>query len=120
MPRDIRGFFTRSAGLLVLLLTLGACTEYAYIPPPGPEGQACVSQCRFDQQQCRAFHDGEYQRCLATRNFAMAAYNRCVASRALGCVPPPACMNQGWRCGNDFDQCFRGCGGRIEEVQPRR
>lgn len=110
----------RSWVLLLAFFALGACTEYAYIPPPGPEGRACVSQCQFDQQQCRAFADRDYQHCNASRNFAMAAYNRCVQSRGMGCVQPPACLNQSWRCSGDFDRCFRGCGGRIEEVEPRR
>jgi len=104
----------------VALLFLGACTEYAYIPPPGPAGQACVAQCAFHQQQCRAFAQQDHQQCLAGRNFALAAYNRCVQARGRGCVQPAACIDQGWRCSDEYDRCFLACGGRIEEVQPRR
>lgn len=110
----------RLAGPMLALFVLGACTEYAYIPPPGPQGQACVAQCGFQRQQCQSFANQDYQQCQASRNFAMAAYNRCVQSRAMGCVQPPTCISQSWRCGGEYDECFRGCGGRIEEVQPRR
>lgn len=120
MPRSINGFFTRAAGLLMLLFMLGACTEYAYIPPPGPQGEACVSRCGFERQQCRAVINQDYQQCQATRNFALSAYNRCVSSGRRGCVQPHECRNHSWRCDDEYDQCFRGCGGRIEEVQPRR
>jgi len=120
MVHGIKRIFTRGAGLLLMLFVLGACTEYAYIPPATGAGQACVSQCGFQRQQCQSFANQDYQQCVSSRNFAMASYNRCVRSGRRGCVQPPTCFNQSYRCSGEYDQCFRGCGGRIEEVQPRR
>jgi hypothetical protein len=120
MVRNITGCWRRGSALLLLLLTLGACTEYAHIPPPGPQGQACVSQCGFGRQQCQAIANQDFQQCQASRNFALASYNRCVRSGQRGCVQPPSCFSQSYRCSGEYDECFRSCGGRIEEIQPRR
>lgn len=103
--------------LLVPIALLGACTQYDYLPPPTPEGQSCVAQCRMMRAQCVSQHDLQLQQCNMMRSTAMNSYNRCRAAGGRNCVEPPFCTGGSYQCTAPFDECFRACGGRIVQAK---
>lgn len=104
----------RAALPALAFLTVGACTNYEYIRPATPEGQACVAQCTMMRSQCVAQQNAQLQQCNMMRSAALTSYNRC---RAAGggnrCVEPPHCTGGSYQCSQPYDDCFRACGGKI-------
>ncbi len=113
LPRRLRAILS-----VLALLTLGACTQYQYIPPPTPEGRSCVAQCTMMRSQCQSQENFQVQQCNMMRSAALTSYNRC---RAAGgghrCVEPPICTGGSWQCSGPYDDCFRACGGQIVPVK---
>jgi hypothetical protein len=107
----------RAALPVLAFLAIGACTNYEYIRPATPEGQACVAQCSMMRSQCAAQQDFQLQQCNMMRSTALTSYKRC---RAAGggnrCVQPPICTSGSYRCSGLYDDCFRACGGKIVAV----
>lgn len=108
-----------------LLLSLGACTTYEYVPPSTAAGRACAAQCEQPRASCvssaqdRA--EAEAKDCRQTRTFTLAlclagandkAQKEKCHERAPVCVAIPLTES----CEAGFRRCYTTCGGKVIEV----
>ena len=108
-----------------MLLALGACTTYEYVPPSSDAGRACAAQCEQPRQSCIASAQDRAEagakECRQTRAFTLAlclagandkAQKEKCHERAPACVAIPMTES----CEASFRRCYTSCGGRVIEV----
>ena len=117
--------FRRTDRLVVLLVVLldvgllsgcaGSLHEQKLIQPEGPSSQACLARCDRLKDECEARQNLREQECAARVTAAKADYEVCVASGSTPCSQPESCLGADMTiCQRHYEECFTGCGGRVE------
>jgi hypothetical protein len=111
--------------LFSLVLALGCASgplyrvKYDYLAPESAEGRGCTQPCETTKIQCEEIINRQveqekidsrqaYQRCLLSQNSAATSPILCF--EPLETIPPDYS-----NCLADYNRCFQGCGGRVEE-----
>jgi len=108
-----------AAYLTGLALALAACgpiyqTQYAFTPPPTPEGRVCIMQCEQLRFQCRQNEDLKVQNCENQNRWARAEYERCKRSGRKDCHDGTIwCSSDYDRCDEQYRFCYQSCGGQV-------
>ena len=112
----------RLAHRLVVFLAvglLGSCAdslhEQKLIQPEGPSSQDCLARCDRLKDECQARQNLREEECAARVAAAKADYDLCKASRSAPCSQPESCLGADMTiCQRHYEECFTGCGGRVE------
>ncbi|WP_146208830.1 hypothetical protein [Azospirillum sp. TSO22-1] len=122
--RDLRLFLLS----LLAAVALTACgpmieTRYAYTPPSGGNGMACIQQCEAGRFQCVREARYSVDACKAdAHRRAERSYNRYLSTLRRGEKPQyslsyfdnsSSCQSSEAQCKVDYNDCYAACGGQV-------
>ncbi|MCB0358636.1 MAG: hypothetical protein KDD44_03345 [Bdellovibrionales bacterium] len=105
-----------------VLVLLSACspvyrTNYSFVPPEDPRGQACVFQCQTVKLQCEQLEKSENDRCVDRAEYD---YDRCEARNDRRREDKQDYCYRSYcpgpnfdRCEDQYRSCYQSCGGTV-------
>lgn len=101
-------------------------TTTTYVPPGGDSGRLCVAQCRQAQSVCESAKELALQTCraegLTRAHEDYRAYLKSLPkdypkkkTKTLGDFERDISCSSNLYCSSDYKDCFKSCGGRIEQ-----
>jgi hypothetical protein len=89
--------------------------EHKLIAPEGTSDQACVDRCARLRDECEARQTMREQECADRAPAAKTAYDACSGRERGRCLAPESCLGADMGiCQSQHEDCFTGCGGRVE------
>lgn len=93
-------------------------TNYTYVKPDTPEGQACAFQCENAKLQCQHNEELKEMRCKDNEERNRREYDICINDKnkkKKDCTLPLTqwCKTNDKRCTASYNSCYVNCGGLV-------
>ncbi|NIE77453.1 hypothetical protein F3J45_23745 [Pantoea sp. Ap-967] len=106
---------------LSLAVLLTACTHYRYVDPDTPEGLECLHKLHETVSACEAKVKAQQDNFDSLHETQARSTQQCEHFNTLNmpnaCPPAPSPTTVPNYCRSGFDEKYKACGGRVEQVE---